>query len=470
MGGRNVVVVVADTLRLRESLDPAGPPEVMPFLRAMAKDAVVFPRAIASSPWTVPSHASLLMGVDPWRTNQSFILRATVVPSERGLAASCRERGGEAVIFSANPLVSLRTGTAHGHEVENPGLPLRSFLGPYWQSATLLTGSLLEHLEQRRPTTPGQVDPGIWPDPGPLRRLSWAMHRVTGAQLTGHVLAGSLRRYLRGRDRSRPVQLTFNLMEVHEPYLCDDHRGTPESEGTWFPTWNLGYHADHINTRPAIGEGIRRSYRRRAFDLDQVLRRIVEELRAGGALDDAWLLLVSDHGQSLGEHAYYGHGRYLYDELVRVPAALWAFEHGRALPPPLAPDLWMDHRHLFDLMMAGASGAVPKDIGELSRKSVERRGPAVSVYQGTSIHCQEFLRVREMYRSVRVFSESAISARTTEGLGEGSRTVPDLSTEGAESTPAGALASRLILRDAIRDAREARGDAVGERLRSWGYG
>lgn len=479
MTARNLVVIVADTLRWREALDPEGPPTVMPFLRAWAKDGVVFPRAVASSPWTIPSHASLLKGTDPWRTNQSFILRVSVVPRERGLAAACNERGGESVLFSANPLVSVKNGTAEGHRLENPGLPVRRLLAPYWQASMLLGGSLFEHFELRSRYLPhagavprALVDPRLWTDPGVLRRLSWAIHRAASAQINGQVLRGSIRRYLRHRPKDRPFHLTVNLMEAHEPYLRDDHGGTPVSEGTWFPTWNLGYHSDHVRSRPAMAEGLRKAYHERARDLDDVLRSIFEELRASGALEDTWIAFVSDHGQALGEHGYFGHGRYLYDELLRVPAALWAYRGGTPVPPPPAPPTWLDHRHLFDVLMAGGGGADLAEVGELTAHSLARRGPAVSVYQGTSIQCPDFLRVREVFRSVRVFSEGGVAARTTEGLTEGSREVAELSRPGPTSSLAERLARELIQHDAIRDALDpssARTTEVAERLKSWGY-
>lgn len=38
--------------------------------------------------------------------------------------------------------------------------------------------------------------------------------------------------------------------------------------------------------------------------------------------DDTLVIFLADHGESLGDHGYWGHGRYLYDDSLRIPMAL----------------------------------------------------------------------------------------------------------------------------------------------------
>jgi arylsulfatase A-like enzyme len=56
---------------------------------------------------------------------------------------------------------------------------------------------------------------------------------------------------------------------------------------------------------------------------DRELERFFEALRRAGLLDDALFIATSDHGEGLGDHAYDGHGPFLYDEVLRVPLILW---------------------------------------------------------------------------------------------------------------------------------------------------
>ena len=57
----NIIFIVLDTLR-KDVLPMYGGNAYVPNLNEFAKDAVVFPNAIASSPWTVPSHTSFFTG------------------------------------------------------------------------------------------------------------------------------------------------------------------------------------------------------------------------------------------------------------------------------------------------------------------------------------------------------------------------------------------------------------------------
>lgn len=63
---RLVLLVSVDTVRAdRTSLHAGGSPTTTPRLTELAEDAIVFEQAIAPSPWTVPSHASLLTSAGP---------------------------------------------------------------------------------------------------------------------------------------------------------------------------------------------------------------------------------------------------------------------------------------------------------------------------------------------------------------------------------------------------------------------
>jgi len=52
---------------------------------------------------------------------------------------------------------------------------------------------------------------------------------------------------------------------------------------------------------------------------------IAELLRIAGKsvdLDDTLIVFASDHGESLGEHGYWGHGRHLYEPTLHIPMAI----------------------------------------------------------------------------------------------------------------------------------------------------
>jgi arylsulfatase A-like enzyme len=62
--------------------------------------------------------------------------------------------------------------------------------------------------------------------------------------------------------------------------------------------------------------------------MDHHLGRLLQSLRAAGRYDDALIIIVADHGETFGEHGLFGHARWLYEELLRVPLVI-RFPHGR---------------------------------------------------------------------------------------------------------------------------------------------
>ena len=53
--------------------------------------------------------------------------------------------------------------------------------------------------------------------------------------------------------------------------------------------------------------------------VDATLGKLFAELRAAGIYDNALIAVMSDHGESLGEHGENTHGVFLYDSTIRVP-------------------------------------------------------------------------------------------------------------------------------------------------------
>ena len=58
--------------------------------------------------------------------------------------------------------------------------------------------------------------------------------------------------------------------------------------------------------------------------LDAQIGKLIDELDGRGLLKDTLVVITSDHGEELGEHELYGHGRSLYGQEVHVPLVIVA--------------------------------------------------------------------------------------------------------------------------------------------------
>lgn len=73
-----------------------------------------------------------------------------------------------------------------------------------------------------------------------------------------------------------------------------------------------------VSSSPGMSEWYTDLYDAEISFADGELARLWSFLEQGGLADDTIVILVSDHGEALGEHGDIGHGRSLFNELTRI--------------------------------------------------------------------------------------------------------------------------------------------------------
>ncbi len=107
------------------------------------------------------------------------------------------------------------------------------------------------------------------------------------------------------RDRpDRPFFLWVHYAEPHAPYRL--HREYLARLG--IPR----------RGRKAAGE----RYDTEIARVDDSIGELLTALRDSGLADESVLVFSSDHGESLGEHDYWGHGRHLFEPTLHIPMSI----------------------------------------------------------------------------------------------------------------------------------------------------
>ncbi len=65
------------------------------------------------------------------------------------------------------------------------------------------------------------------------------------------------------------------------------------------------------------------AYDNRVLQADDVIRTLFEALDQKRYLENSLVVIVADHGESLGEHGNFGHGKHLYQEELRIPLVIY---------------------------------------------------------------------------------------------------------------------------------------------------
>ena len=330
----NVVLVVLDTVRAKETVPAAASP--MPELAAIAREGVEFTNAFSTAPWTVPSHASLFTGTYPSRHGASG-RSPSLDESLPTLAEAFTAGGYETLGVSNNTWVTDEFGFDRGFDRFRKGWQ-------YVQSETDL-GRVV------------QVD-------SPLAKLRAARDRLSDGNplvnacnaLFGELFANDgaerttsfVERWLDDRDRREPFLLFLNYIDAHIQY------DPPREHAERFLPADASYEeAAAIRQDPRAFDVGEYSLSEREFELlrglywgelaalDEHLGRLREALVEAGEWEDTVFVVLGDHGENVGEHGFLGHQYNLHDTLLHVPLVVsgGAFRDGQRDDPVQNVDL-----------------------------------------------------------------------------------------------------------------------------------
>lgn len=131
-GSSSLVLITVDTLRA-DRLPPYGYSHVeTPWMSRLAADGVLFNRAIAQVPVTLPSHCSIMTGVNPGSTGVRDQVGFVLSDKHATLAERFKNAGYETAAFVASSVLAARTGLSRGFDVYSDPAKVRegSMAGP----------------------------------------------------------------------------------------------------------------------------------------------------------------------------------------------------------------------------------------------------------------------------------------------------------------------------------------------------
>jgi arylsulfatase A-like enzyme/cytochrome c-type biogenesis protein CcmH/NrfG len=241
----NLVVVTIDTLRA-DRLHCYGNKDIeTPTLDALAARGVLFENAVAQTPLTPPSHASIFTGTNPnvhhVRNTGGFALQASPIPMAKILQA----QGWDTAAFIGASVLKKAAGFSQGFDVYDDQMPKQE-----------KGREEIEYPERRASVV---VD----------HALDWL-----------------------NAQSGKSFFVWLHLYDPHEPY-----------------------------DPPAP---FHEKYKHNLYDgeiayTDQQLGRFLDAMAKKTPAANTLLVVLADHGESLGEHGEFNHGIFLYDATLHIP-------------------------------------------------------------------------------------------------------------------------------------------------------
>jgi arylsulfatase A-like enzyme/Flp pilus assembly protein TadD len=241
----SVILITIDTVRA-DHVGCYGAASVKtPTLDGLARDGVVFERAISQVPLTWPSHAVILTGTYPFQNGVQDFTGQPLAPQFRSAAQAFHQAGYATGAVVSAFVLDRSWGLARGFDYYDDAFATSEF-------ATKDIG-----LVERRAGDSVQ-------------------HAITWLK----------------RTPKRPFFLWLHLYDPHSPY------DPPE---------------------PFRSEYSGHLYDGEIAYADHELGRLIAWLKLNRLYDSSLIVMLSDHGESLGEHGEDEHGFFVYNSTVHVP-------------------------------------------------------------------------------------------------------------------------------------------------------
>jgi arylsulfatase A-like enzyme len=296
-----------------------------PAIDELARRGCRFDSAVSSSSWTLPSHASMFTG--RWPHDLSVGWRTPLDAAWPTVAEFLRARGYDTAGFIANTTYcAADSGLGRGYAVYRDYIfhelsPLRM---------AILVQKSLEALQTIGEAL-GDAFDLPWLKAGVTRiRERFETDRKEAAVVNREFLDWVSRR----PQPDRPYFAFLNYFDAHSPYQLSPRRvhrfGVKPSDEREYRLIQGWWDMDKSRVTPEDLAFLFNAYDDCVASVDEQIGRLFDELDRRKALERTWVILVSDHGESFGEHAgIFLHGSSLYQTELHVPLLV--------LPPPGTP-------------------------------------------------------------------------------------------------------------------------------------
>ncbi len=369
---KNIIVLLLDTLRASDAYHNPS----LTNINYLSSHGTSFENAISPATWTAPAHASIFTSrlsskikqashnflsdssIDPWIVKIKFLPNNAIT-----LASKLHNQGYYSVLFSNNPFLTSNTNLAIGFD-KVYDLWMNSNIKYNPKKAKLLSNFIKGEAMRKALFKTALSLSNFIPD-SLLNRLYLNLRvkmaaGVANADGTYRMDRGAidtnnaLKAYLEKEYNYKPQFMFINCIEAHENYPVRD---SSIIQDKWL------YLSGILEMGNDITKKFHEGYMGRLSYLDKQIGKSLRILRDNGMLDDASVIVTSDHGQFFGEHGLLYHSLYPYKEVNNVPLIISKFENGKPVSDgsSISDPTSLIDMHGMILSMAGSNGAYRKN-------------------------------------------------------------------------------------------------------------
>ena len=308
----NTVFIVLDTVRKDRISVYNDEIDFTPNLENFAEDATVFQDAVSQAPWTLPSHASMFTGKYPWEHDATQ--KQLYLDTDQELLAEKFENQGYVTgCFTSNTWISPYTGMAKG-----------------FQQIDNFFGALPNNLMSKKSEKVWR-----WLNTG---KAEWLMNKIVKIGEKIHWMTAGMNASTKTPkvvnkaksfvedNREDDFFLFLNFMDAHLPYYPPEEYRKSHAPDVDPKEVCQEAHDHNGEAAEADFEASKKLYDAEIDFLDDQLGKLFEYFEDENLAEDTVFIVVSDHGENLGEKGMFGHQFSVSEKLVSVPMIIKAPE------------------------------------------------------------------------------------------------------------------------------------------------
>ena len=297
LGAPNVLIIMIDTLRADHVGTYGYKRNTSPNLDRLARQGVVFENAIATSSWTLPSHASLLTGLYPF---EHGAVRSTYRARYQNLPEALQQRGYRTGAISANfEYFSRRSGF----------------------------NKVFLHFEDSFHSLPDMATRTFYARVFEVHVLLRLGHKGIGREKPATDVTRAAVRWLQ-QDPERPFLLFLNYFDAHYPYATQEpYRSRFSSRKSSHQHILHEFVVAAEKLSPEQLQSMIDAYDGALSLVDEQVGRLLTELEKRGVSNKTIVVATSDHGELFGERGLLFHRNGLYRQVIHVPLIIHRPSH-----------------------------------------------------------------------------------------------------------------------------------------------
>ncbi len=288
----NIIIIVLDAGRFDYLSCYGFPQKITPNIDRLAKEGVLFENATTVAPWTVPSHASMFTGLYPnqHQANWNTLKIKEGIPT---IFDILRQKNYKIGAFVANDTL-IYPCEIFGKDADVYGL----------------------NRHGRSKNDSGFVD-------------GFKQEESNCEKITSYFVDWL------AKGPKQPCMLYFNYYDLHSKYeALEPHRSkyvSAEDEkvlaelGDRFSLHFKEMNREAVVTKEQI-QAMRNLYKAKMAGIDENVGKVISLLKENKMLENTVLFITSDHGDTLGDHAYpsFHHQFSIYNALTRIPLIVYS--------------------------------------------------------------------------------------------------------------------------------------------------